>query len=279
MLSLCPLAGTPMFQLQAALPMDGEIDISDAALAKMIEDRTGRADLAPTAVLWRSAFQPSARLADRYRVGRVFLAGDAAHVHPPTGGQGLNTSLQDAYNLGWKLAASLRGAPAGLLETYEAERRPIAAEVLGISTGILRSGEARRGREHQQLDLGYFDSALSLERRGREGRLGAGARAPDAPLRSAGGQPTRLFELFKGPHATLLGYQAADAQPVQPRQGLHIRRVGPGGDVTDEAGHFAQAYDLDPGDWILIRPDGYVAAIVSAGEAAALDEVLAAMGL
>lgn len=69
----------------------------------------------------------NARLAERYRVGRVLLIGDAAHIHPPTGGQGLNTSVQDAYNLGWKLGARLRGAPDALLDSYEEERRPIDA--------------------------------------------------------------------------------------------------------------------------------------------------------
>jgi hypothetical protein len=79
----------------------------------------------------------NARLADRYRVGRVFLAGDAAHIHPPTGGQGLNTSVQDSYNLGWKLAAVLGGAPKELLATYEEEHRPIAAGMLGMATRLL----------------------------------------------------------------------------------------------------------------------------------------------
>src|SRR5476649_2322857 len=73
-----------------------------------------------------------------YRVGQVFLVGDAAHIHPPTGGQGLNTSVQDAYNLGWKLAAVANGAPETLLDTYEQERRPIAASVLGLSTQLLQ---------------------------------------------------------------------------------------------------------------------------------------------
>ncbi|MFT9092384.1 MAG: FAD-dependent monooxygenase, partial [Gluconacetobacter sp.] len=82
-------------------------------------------------------------MADRYRVGQVFLVGDAAHIHPPTGGQGLNTSVQDAYNLGWKLAAVLGGAPAALLETYEEERRPGAAGMLGLATGLLE--KARQG--------------------------------------------------------------------------------------------------------------------------------------
>ena len=80
---------------------------------------------------WMSRFGDATRLAERYRVGRVLLAGDAAHIHPPTGGQGLNLGVQDAFNLGWKLAAQIRGwAPETLLDTYQAERHPVAADVL-----------------------------------------------------------------------------------------------------------------------------------------------------
>ncbi|MEU9037014.1 rifampin monooxygenase [Streptomyces sp. NPDC048352] len=80
---------------------------------------------------WISRFGDATRLAERYRVGRVLLAGDAAHIHPPTGGQGLNLGLQDAFNLGWKLAAAVAGwAPDGLLDSYHAERHPVAADVL-----------------------------------------------------------------------------------------------------------------------------------------------------
>ena len=80
---------------------------------------------------WLSRFGDATRLAERYRVGRVLLAGDAAHIHPPTGGQGLNLGIQDAFNLGWKLAAEVNGwAPEGLLDSYHTERRPVAADVL-----------------------------------------------------------------------------------------------------------------------------------------------------
>jgi 2-polyprenyl-6-methoxyphenol hydroxylase-like FAD-dependent oxidoreductase len=80
---------------------------------------------------WLSRFGDATRLAERYRVGRVLLAGDAAHIHPPAGGQGLNLGVQDAVNLGWKLAAQVRGwAPESLLDTYQAERHPVAADVL-----------------------------------------------------------------------------------------------------------------------------------------------------
>ena len=80
---------------------------------------------------WMSRFGNETRLADRYRKGRIFLAGDAAHIHLPAGGQGMNTGMQDAMNLGWKLAGALRGrAPEGLLDTYEAERRPIGQRLI-----------------------------------------------------------------------------------------------------------------------------------------------------
>ena len=80
---------------------------------------------------WLSRFGDATRLAERYRDGRVLLAGDAAHIHPPTGGQGLNLGIQDAFNLGWKLAAEVSGwAPEGLLDSYHAERHPVAADVL-----------------------------------------------------------------------------------------------------------------------------------------------------
>ncbi|MDV3127035.1 rifampin monooxygenase [Mycobacterium sp. 21AC1] len=80
---------------------------------------------------WLSRFGDATRLAERYRVGRVLLAGDAAHIHPPTGGQGLNLGIQDAFNLGWKLAATVNGwAPDGLLDSYHTERHPVAADVL-----------------------------------------------------------------------------------------------------------------------------------------------------
>ncbi len=280
-MSLCPLAGTELFQLQAPVALEGEVDLSAVGLSTMVAERTGRDDIRIRSVSWASAFTMNARLADRYRVGRVFLVGDAAHIHPPTGGQGLNTSVQDAYNLGWKLAAVLAGAPGALLDSYEEERRPVAAGMLGLATKLLdaaRQGEMRRGREVHQLDLGYPDSSLALEQPERSGGLLAGDRAPDAPLRGAAGQPIRLFELFKGPHWTLLGYEAArDAVP--PRPGLHIHMFGPRGDMSDEGDYLRQAYALASGDWVLVRPDGYVGAIVSAGETGALERYFRDIGL
>jgi len=88
---------------------------------------------------WTSRFHSDERQVPQYRSGRVFLAGDAAHVHSPAGGQGMNTGLQDAANLSWKLAAAVQGcAPPGLLDTYQQERHPVGRLVLRLSGGLLR---------------------------------------------------------------------------------------------------------------------------------------------
>ncbi|OHV24745.1 FAD-binding protein [Rhizobium sp. RMa-01] len=279
-IGLCPLAGTELFQIQGPIPLEGEFDLSAAGLTELVAERTGRDDIHVRSVSWASAFHMNARLADRYRLGRVFLVGDAAHTHPPTGGQGLNTSVQDAYNLGWKLAAVAGGAPDALLDSYEEERRPIAAAMLGLATGLLdalKRGDFRRGREVHQLDIGYPESSLALEKPERRSGLLAGDRAPDAPLTGAAGQPRRLFDLFKGAHWTLLGYEVGQVT-LPPRPGLHIHRICQGGDVIDKGGHFREAYGLAPGDWMLVRPDGYVGAIVASAEAWALEDYLAHVG-
>ncbi|POF61161.1 Pentachlorophenol 4-monooxygenase [Novacetimonas maltaceti] len=258
---ICPLAGTDLFQVQAPVALEGEVDLSPAGLTALIEVRTGREDITVRSVSWSSVYAMNARLADRYRVGRIFIAGDAAHVHPPTGGQGLNTSVQDAYNLGWKLASVLAGAPEALLDSYEAERRPIASNMLHLSTRLLgeaKQGTMRRDREARQLDLSYRGSSLSAPG-SVGGRVQAGDRAPDAPCRGQAGQQTRLFTVFQGFHWTLLGYQPHDRPSAI--AGVRIVTVGAGHELVDEDGDIAAAYGIEPGQWVLVRPDGYIAGI------------------
>ncbi|TYK44002.1 rifampin monooxygenase [Actinomadura decatromicini] len=119
---------------RVVVPAEG---VSDRAQPPTLEDfkRQLRAiagtDFGVHSPRWLSRFGDATRLVERYRVGRVLLAGDAAHIHPPIGGQGLNLGVQDAFNLGWKLAARIRGwAPEKLLDTYQSERHPVAEEVL-----------------------------------------------------------------------------------------------------------------------------------------------------
>ncbi|MDY6922906.1 MAG: FAD-dependent oxidoreductase [Pseudomonadota bacterium] len=271
---VCPLAGTDLFQVQALISPDGDPDLSANGLERMICERTGRTDVEIASVAWASAYGMNARLADRYRAGRTFIVGDAAHVHPPTGGQGLNTSVQDAYNLGWKLAAVLAGAPDTLLDTYEEERRPVAADVLGLSTRLLetKGGPAgmRRGRETQQLDIHYVASALSYDEGPRSSGPVAGRRMPDAALTGAAGQPRRLFDVLTGPHWTLLVSSPDYPTATSSREGLRVVTVGEGAELRDASNQLG----LAKGGSLLIRPDGYVGATFDSARGQPVDDYL-----
>lgn len=133
------------FRLNGTLA-DGE-DATPDALPGLMAARLGSAvdDVALEGVGWSATYQTHSRCADRYRVGNIFLAGDAAHLVSPVGGQGMNLGIQDAINLGWKLAAALRrGAPEALLDTYQHERRPVAQQTLRMSERMTRMFTARR---------------------------------------------------------------------------------------------------------------------------------------
>jgi 2-polyprenyl-6-methoxyphenol hydroxylase-like FAD-dependent oxidoreductase len=118
------------------LPDDAPVDLDEI---REVTRRTLGTDLGMRDPRWLSRFHSDERQVPRYRVGRVFLAGDAAHVHSPAGGLGMNTSIQDSVNLGWKLAATLNGhAPDGLLDTYHTERHPAGRKVLRMSGALLR---------------------------------------------------------------------------------------------------------------------------------------------
>ncbi|MGO8795596.1 MAG: FAD-dependent monooxygenase [Candidatus Sulfotelmatobacter sp.] len=207
--ALCPLPNTNFFQLFAREEaVGGDIE---GAIYEVTKHRVG-------GIAWQSIYRPSVRMVDRYRVGRVLLAGDAAHVHPPAGGQGLNTGVQDAYNLGWKLAHVLRGGSDSLLDTYETERLPIAAAVLGLSKRLHQSRSVRRGDATNQLALHYRTSSLSSGH--SLGRLHPGDRIPD--LRLAEG---RLFELMRGSHATEL--ITPEGTRILIRPDGYIAHIGP----------------------------------------------------
>jgi 2-polyprenyl-6-methoxyphenol hydroxylase-like FAD-dependent oxidoreductase len=208
-IGLCPLPNTPFFQLTAkaeAVGADGE-----GLVRKATGYRIG-------GIAWKSIYQPAVRMVNRYRVGRVFLAGDAAHVHPPAGGQGLNTGVQDAYNLGWKLAHVLRGGPDSLLDTYESERLPIAAAVLGLSKRLHQTRSIKRGDATNQLTLHYRSSSLSLGN--ATGGLQPGDRMPDIRL----GDGSRLFEHMRGPHATEIA--TTEGQHILIRPDGYIAQIG-----------------------------------------------------
>ncbi|RKG60377.1 3-(3-hydroxyphenyl)propionate hydroxylase [Corallococcus sp. AB011P] len=295
MVALCPLPGPDRFQLALQVKPGGTVpELTEAATHQRIQEgaRPG-SKLRLHDASWLSVYRPNVRMVDRYRVDRVFVAGDAAHVHPPAGGQGLNTGVQDAYNLGWKLGHVLQGADPALLDTYEAERLPIAARVLGLSSKLfdgMRQGRMKalnRGDELLQLGLSYRGGPLAPEVPGDTARVQAGDRAPDAPCVDARGEPVRLSDRFRGPHWTLLAFGPAHAGveawarecPGDSVRVVHI--LGKGAAPSSEAlfdrdVHAHRAYDVVPGRnaLILVRPDGYVGHASRPGDLAALTAFL-----
>jgi 2-polyprenyl-6-methoxyphenol hydroxylase-like FAD-dependent oxidoreductase len=274
-LALAPLPASEIFQFQASLPPEAPADASLARFQAIVDTRTGRSDIRLSEMTWASLWRSNVRMVDRYRVGRVLLAGDAAHVHSPAGAQGMNTGIQDAANLGWKLAAVAAGADAALLDTYEEERLPIAAWVLGVSADLTgrsfrpQSTFERRDEATLQLLFNYRGRRLARELRVDPGRIQAGDRAPDAPgLRTANGT-RRLFDVFRGPQFTLLGF-GAGWDPmiglVENRFPSLVRSIAIGeANATasspvarDAEGHAARSYDIARDTLMLVRPDGYI---------------------
>ncbi|MER7108953.1 FAD-dependent oxidoreductase [Streptomyces sp. NPDC000229] len=273
-LLLCPLPGTDEFQLNARA--DGEErDLTPEAVRTLLATRTHLPADAVTDVLWHSYYEPRTALAERFRDGRVFLAGDAAHAHPPGGGQGLNISVQDAYNLGWKLGQVVRHhAPDALLDSYEAERRPAAAHVLEVSSRLYRTGRSpeggsekarHRGRLTHLLSVHYRDSPLSTETRERlsDTAVQAGDRAPDLPCVTENNGSRRLHELLRGPHFTLL---AVDRTPPRVPPAVVTHRVT-GGSAAEALG----------AGLFLVRPDGHIG--LATQDPAHLDHYFAKAGL
>lgn len=212
-----------------------------------IVDVLGRATQADPGILevgWHSRFHCDERQVDQYRHGRVFLAGDAAHVHSPMGGQGMNTGIQDAANLAWKLDAVLGGAADEVLDTYQTERHPIGARVLRqsglMARGVTLHPRVARGCRNllapQLLRLPAIRDAVAGNFSGvrlRYGRGPVGARAVQIPLTEG-----RLTEVQRIPGFVLV--REHGATPV-------------------EAAGLRQAERADAGPAVLVRPDGYVA--------------------
>ncbi|MER8196052.1 rifampin monooxygenase [Streptomyces microflavus] len=238
------------------VPADGVSE--DRAAAPTLEEFKQRLrDLAGTdfgvhSPRWLSRFGDATRQAERYRAGRVLLAGDAAHIHPPTGGQGLNLGVQDAFNLGWKLAAEVNGwAPEGLLDSYHTERHPVGARVLDNTRaqitllGTSPGATALREMFAKLMDFEEVNryvtgmiTAVDVRYDLGEGHELLGRRLRDLPL----GQG-RLYEL------------------MHEGRGLLLDRTG-GLSVAgweDRVDHVADAAEELDVPAVLLRPDGHVA--------------------
>jgi hypothetical protein len=273
------LPHTDLFQWMIRLAPGEEPQVDEEQLNLRIRSRTRNKHITVSGIRWTSVFRPNIRLAASYRHGRVFLVGDAAHVHTPMGAQGLNTGVQDGYNLGWKLAQVLAGANPRLLDSYEAERLPVAAAVLDLSTekyndlSKLDPSSIRRSKDEQQLELTYHGGPLAPGG-DHTTTLRAGDRAPDATLYDANGRQTCLFDSYKGPHFTAIAYGPRAAHALDrldwPPAGAQLKRIvidstAAGADETlsDADGTFQRIYGLAEDTLLLIRPDGYIGHIAA----------------
>ncbi|WP_250493379.1 FAD-dependent monooxygenase [Caballeronia sp. GAWG1-1] len=243
---------------------------------------------------WSSVYRVSHRIAQKYTSGRVFIAGDAAHIHPPVGGQGMNTGLQDAHNLAWKLALVARGiANETLLSSYEAERRPVGLDVVEATSRALNTvlvhGEVRPAMRETQLLVGYRGSAIVADANDEiNAQIAPGLPAPGDRVPECGG----LAEAFVG-HAvrlrdhigrgrhTLIGYLDHDIngdsrEPFDAAFQAWRNMLGDAGNavlitagkspecsetyavLADEAGEFAAFFGARSGMIWALRPDGHI---------------------
>ncbi|MCT7353982.1 FAD-dependent monooxygenase [Streptomyces sp. 15-116A] len=237
------------------VPDDAPLDLEEV---REVTRRALGTDYGMHDARWLSRFHSDERQAPEYRVGRVFLAGDAAHIHSPAGGQGMNTGLQDAANLSWKLAAVIKGqAPATFLDTYQTERHPVGKAVLRSSGGLVRLARAQNPalRAVRALVTAAVNAARPAQTKAlaqisgigftypapRGAHRLTGTRVPDVEL--AGGR--RLYEALRGGRFVLITPRSLE-EPYESRDDR---------EDLPAVEHWAS----DRRTTVLVRPDGYVA--------------------
>ncbi len=291
-----PLPGEERFRvvMEAEVPpVDRELTLEDFQAAL---DQRGPGNASLSNPGWMTPFKVNARRAATYRVGRAFIAGDAAHIHSPTGGLGLNTGMQDAYNLAWKLALVVRGlADATLLDSYEAERTPVADAVLRLAGRLttmltLTNPVSQQLRNHlmpmlsglgalqhqiavqdSQLSIDYDSSPIVSEyHHGRFGHLRfaggpkAGDRAPDSgPLQTADGTAVRLNDLQRGVHHTLVLFGGPEPDAATWQDLIAIQRA-----AREQRGGPIQAYIVVDGTGVPDELAGETSVVLDAEAAA-----------
>ncbi|MEV6238231.1 rifampin monooxygenase [Lentzea sp. NPDC051838] len=249
---------------RVVVPAEGVSE--DRAVMPTLEDfrsqlvRIAGTDFGVHSPRWMSRFGDATRQASRYRSGRVFLAGDAAHIHPPTGGQGLNLGLQDAFNLGWKLAAAVHGwAPSDLLDSYEAERHPVAEEVLNNTRAQIELMKVEPGPQSvrrlftelvgfEEVNRYLIEKIIAISVRydlGSENDL-VGRRIGDLALKEGG-----LYDRMHAGHGILLDQTGS----------LSV------GAWADRVDHLVDVSEELEASAVLVRPDGHVAWVGSDQEA------------
>ena len=294
-MGLFPMGGDH-FRLIASNPMSEPKEGTEPSLEELQAIYNQRSPIPARFhdLTWSSWFRINSRMVSRLRIGRLFLGGDAAHIHSPAGAQGMNTGIQDMINLCWKLAmVTLGKAPPALLDTYEADRLPVMRGVLkrtdgltttiGSENAIVRSLINRLGpylgsvdivQENatagmSQVALGYQDSPLTKNHR-HSGTLRGGDRIPDIAVRrrtGAGWSDAQLHEALDPSHLTLLVAGSSDAACPD-----DLRSSVPDGRLVEIAApeedtRFAKVFG-DAGLAILVRPDGYAGLVCPLAQAA-----------
>lgn len=296
-LAAVPVRGSPRRYRLSTMVLDdenrarlGNAEAPDLASIEAVMSPLLPAGTRLSAMRWSSVYRVSHRIVPAYGAGRIFIAGDAAHLHPPVGGQGMNTGLQDVHNLAWKLALAMRGrASSALLDSYSAERHPVGVDVVHNTSAAMNNVIAQQrnvpGIRETQLLISYRGSPIVDDDAAAavaEDAPAPGDRAPDAlGLREPFvGHPTRLHErLGRGRHV-LIGYPgdadewaafgvlADDTREVLGDDAATALAVLPAGGspviletvavVIDAEECFRRKYGAARGLCWLLRPDGYI---------------------
>jgi 2-polyprenyl-6-methoxyphenol hydroxylase-like FAD-dependent oxidoreductase len=284
-----PIKGDRFRVIADVSPPSGEAPPPTVAAVQSLLDERAFGDLFAHDPIWMSNFHINERKVRSYRLGRVFLCGDAAHVHSPAGGQGMNTGMQDAFNLAWKLALVWheRASPT-ILDSYSPERsaigeqvlrnagrltkvavlrNPILQELRRVAVGSFGKIPALRQRmvdQFAELDLNYRGIGLTVNPppHGASRRPADGDRAPDLPLRGADTEASRLHQVLRPGRFAVLSIGAARIALPEALKPLA---------VAAEAG---ESDDYESGHIYLVRPDAYVMASSKEGDAAPLLEAL-----
>ncbi|KAK0466827.1 FAD binding domain-containing protein [Desarmillaria tabescens] len=256
---------------------------------KRFYEISGRTDVEFGDLIWISNFQPNVRIVNSYGSGRAFVTGDSAHVHSPTGGQGLNSGIQDSVNLAWKLALVEKGsAPQSLLDSYSQERIPVIAAMLDKTSELLTKifkpgGDGQTGwvRGYELRQLSRQSQTVDPYRSGSDGTIRGGDRAPDAPdlvFVNDFSRKTSLFDVFGSSYHTVLIFSggntavldALKSYPTGAVKSVVIVPQQPTGPIladyvlVDGDGYAYKHYNIAEKvtKVVVVRPDGIIGALV-----------------
>ena len=273
-------------------------------LQQILDERVGGITI--TKSHWLTTFEIHHGQVPSYRFGRVFLAGDAAHIHSPAGGQGMNTGMQDAFNLAWKLAATIGGEGGqALLESYDAERHPVAEKVIEFSASLTKAGTLRGGARVvrnailrvvgnipavgeklanvvEEIGVTYEASPAVLSASARHAEIVAGQHLPHIDNAKLQKQLSAVCSAANTGHTVLTVAAAKPAPAAGPAgqvQVLITSDVTPVGGydavIADPGGIVAKRYGLRNGGRVVVRPDGYIGAVTALDDQTGLADYFA----